>query len=280
MAKLSLVTLPIGNISDLTTRARQLLEQTRRVICEDTRSFKQFCNHANISTDGKELYSFHDHSQSKVQHIISMLDAGDDLLLVSDAGSPIISDPAYPLVKKVVEETDHKLETAPGVCSVITALELSGLPPHPFTFHGFLPREDQKKETLFESLGKGTHIFFESPHRSEKTLRSMHKMCRGGTLSMCRELTKKFESVYRIELDDTFEESIKDVQFVGEVVLVLYIPKESEALPSGDFAQVKQLSEKYLREGGSPKKLAKILSMASGIPIKESYDLLSKNKKK
>jgi len=274
MANLSLVTLPIGNIADLSPRCREKINQSSTVLCEDTRNFRNFCTHAGIDLSQKKLISFHDHSNQKIEQLLELLNKGENLTLVSDAGSPIISDPAFPLVRAVLEDGEHLLESFPGVSSVVIALELSGLPPHPFTFHGFFPREEGKKRSFIEGLNKGTHLFFESPHRARKSVELISSICSAGQLSICRELTKKFESVYRLELSEPVQEQLEEVTFMGEIVLVLYIPDDKENEVKG-IDELKSMAKSYLQEGGSPKKLAKILGGLTGISSKEAYNLLS-----
>ena len=138
MGNLIMVTTPIGNLDDFTKRARLALENTRVIASEDTRVTKDLLKKLGINFEEKRIESFHDHSgKSKLNLFLKFL-KDEDVAIVSDAGSPYISDPSYPLVKAAIEN-DVTIQTMPGVCSVIAALELSGLPATPFYFHGFLP---------------------------------------------------------------------------------------------------------------------------------------------
>ena len=131
MSELILVTLPIGNMGDITIRALDALKNEKTFYAEDTRVFKELLNNLGISYQDKFIDSFHDQSVGKLEVIISKIKSGEKVYLVSDAGSPMVSDPAYPLLKRLVEE-DIKIKTLPGVTAVVAALELSALPPNPY----------------------------------------------------------------------------------------------------------------------------------------------------
>ena len=142
MAKLTLVGLPIGNAQDITKRAYSILENQKSFLVEDTRNFKSLLSHYGLDLTQYRLESFHDHNKENISKLMAKMDRGEDLFLCSDAGSPVLSDPAFPLVRAALDK-GHEIETIPGVSSPIVALELSGLPPHPFKFWGILPRKDQ-----------------------------------------------------------------------------------------------------------------------------------------
>ena len=145
MSGLTLVTLPIGNINDITLRALEALKSGEIFYAEDTRVFKDLLRNLGIEYQHKFIDSFHDQSIGKIEQILKKIEEGNQVYLVSDAGSPAISDPAYPLIKELVQK-NISISTLPGVTSVVTALELSGLPPHPFHFWGFIGRKLCKKQ--------------------------------------------------------------------------------------------------------------------------------------
>jgi 16S rRNA (cytidine1402-2'-O)-methyltransferase len=146
---LTLVTVPIGNIEDITKRGSKKIIESDCILAEDSRVLRKLLGHLGINSS-KNIISYHEHSDDrKLQQIMDILDSGENITLVSDAGSPIISDPAYPLIKAILK-SDHQLMTCPGVSSLITALELSGLPANPFCFNGFFPRESDKQKILIE----------------------------------------------------------------------------------------------------------------------------------
>ncbi len=195
MSKFYVVATPIGNMGDITLRAIETLKNVDLILCEDTRETKKILDKHGIN---KPTMSYHAQSKlSKTDKIFELLEEGKDLALVSDAGTPGISDPGAMLISKI-KETYQSGEVSvipiPGASAVITALSASGLPTHEFTFLGFLPHK-KGRETLFKeiSLSKRTTVFYESPHRILKTLESLAKFCPDKKVCIARELTKIYE---------------------------------------------------------------------------------------
>ena len=277
MPKLKLVTLPIGNDLDITQRARECLESSDHIFVEDTRVFKNKIERMGIELSSHlKLDSFHDHSDnSKMNQILELLTAGNEITFCSDAGSPVISDPAYPLIQKALG-MDVELESYGGVSAPIYALELSGLPPHPFTFHGFLPRESGKIASLFEScIEQGnTHIFFESPHRIKKTLMLFSNFKDEVEICVARELTKTHQSIYRFS-SNAIDENLEQIVEKGEFVLLFYA-KGSKANTAN--SQTQRLVNQYLEGKRSTKHLAKIFASITGDEIQATYERLSHSK--
>lgn len=277
MSKLILCSLPIGNAQDITLRAVKCLKEARCLLAEDTRNFVQLLRHLEISTDNKDIDSFHDHSSAKLQALVKKIHRGQEIVLVSDAGSPIISDPAFPLVRACLE-AGISIESVPGVSSVIVALELSGLPPHPFHFHGFLARDDQGKRVSFEHARsiKGTHLFFESPHRLEKSLELLESIAPDSDVYLGRELTKSFESHYRFKSGQWRE---AEIMVKGEFVMAINF-SAVEAIEDKSLSELKNLAHDYTIHGGGPKKLAKLLALILERNPKDIYkDLLAQKGK-
>src|ERR1035437_1655959 len=195
MSKFYVVATPIGNLGDVTFRAIETLKSVDLILCEDTRVTKNLLKKYNIS---KPTMSYHAQSKlSKTDKIFELLGAGKNLALVSDAGTPGISDPGALLVSKIKEKfTKDEVQVIPipGASAVITALSASGLPTHEFTFLGFLPHK-KGRETLFKEIAvaKRTMVFYESPHRILKTLESLVKFCPDKKVCVARELTKIYE---------------------------------------------------------------------------------------
>lgn len=267
MAKLILVTLPIGNLDDMTVRAKNSLENGKYFFAEDTRTFRSFLTLLGINSSGFQIFSFHDNQKiDRTKKILEILQNGDDAYVVSEAGSPIISDPAYPLIKFVLSQ-GFEIDTVPGVSSVLVALELSGLPPYPFTFWGFVPRD--KRTDFFKSLGSGTHIFFESPLRSEKTLLEMTEIYPDSQFSVAREMTKKFQTVHRF-LGSNFAK--EEITYKGEFVILLNIEKNVKV---GDYSKVSELCKEYLEGKGGNKLLSKIFSQILEEDSKKIYQVLT-----
>jgi 16S rRNA (cytidine1402-2'-O)-methyltransferase len=271
MSGLTLIGLPIGNYQDISLRALEALKIGKYFYAEDTRVFKSLLEHFEINYNDKFIDSFHDHSENKIAIIVDHIKNGNEVYLVSDAGSPIISDPAYPLVKKIHDE-NLELKTLPGVTAVVTALELSGLPPHPFHFWGFISRTKNEKITSFTNLStiKGTHLFFESPHRIYETIQLFFEVRPDGALVIARELTKKFETVVTVTKENLAQvrELVLDK---GEFVILFHIENAIENVMSSD---VKELVQDYLNNGGGTKKLAKIFSKILDEDTKLIYNKL------
>ncbi len=194
MSKLYIVATPIGNMADITLRALETLKNVDLILCEDTRETKKILNKYGIN---KPTMSYHARSKlAKVDKIFELLEEGKDLALVSDAGTPGISDPGAMLVSKIKEKFNNTVQVIPipGPSAVIAALSASGLPTHEFTFLGFLPHK-KGRETLFKEIAgaKRTMVFYESPHRILKTLESLQKFCPNKKVCLARELTKIYE---------------------------------------------------------------------------------------
>jgi 16S rRNA (cytidine1402-2'-O)-methyltransferase len=202
MSKFYIVATPIGNMGDITLRAIETLKSVDLILCEDTRETKKILDKYNISKPtmsypsddvvGKNI------RQSKFARILELLAEGKDLALVSDAGTPGISDPGALLVSQIKNNLNlrHGVDVIPipGATALITALSASGLPIHEFTFLGFLPHK-KGRETLFKEIrdAKRTMVFYESPHRILKTLESLVKFCPDKKVCVARELTKIYE---------------------------------------------------------------------------------------
>jgi len=200
MSNFYVVATPIGNLRDITERAIEVLKSVDLILCEDTRETRKILEKYYINTP---TMSYHAQSKiSKADHILKMLEEGKNLALVSDAGTPTISDPGALLISKIREShlrhgVDVKVVPIPGPSAVIAALSASGLPTHEFTFLGFLPHK-KGRETLFKEIAssKRTMVFYESPHRILKTLESLVKFCpKENQKKVCiaRELTKIYE---------------------------------------------------------------------------------------
>lgn len=197
MSKFYVVATPIGNMGDITYRAVETLKSVDLILCEDTRETKKLLDKYEIS---KPTMSYHAQSKlAKTDKIFALLEEGKDLALVSDAGTPGISDPGTMLVSQIKEKCQGPTLTVevipiPGASAVITALSAAGLPTHEFTFLGFLPHK-KGRETLFKEIAeaKRTMVFYESPHRILKTLEALNKFCPNKKVCIARELTKIYE---------------------------------------------------------------------------------------
>ena len=223
MSKFYIIATPIGNLGDITLRAIETLKNVDLILCEDTRVTKKLLDKYNIS---KPTMSYHAQSKlSKTNKIFELLENGKDIALVSDAGTPGISDPGALLVSEIKEKFNDMVNVIPipGPTALITALSASGLPTHEFTFLGFLPHK-KGRETLFKEIAvsKRTMVFYESPHRILKTLESLRKFCPDKKVCIARELTKIYEE-FKIgtagEIIEYFEKN-KDKQR-GEFTVIV-----------------------------------------------------------
>ncbi|HWA32035.1 MAG TPA: 16S rRNA (cytidine(1402)-2'-O)-methyltransferase [Candidatus Paceibacterota bacterium] len=193
MAEFYVVATPIGNLGDITLRAIEALKSADLILCEDTRETAKILNKYNVK---KPTLSYHAQSKlNKVEKIFELLKEGKNLALVSDAGTPGISDPGATLISEIKEKMPEvKVIPIPGATAVIAALSAGGFPTHEFTFLGFLPHK-KGRETLFKEIAasKRTMVFYESPHRILKTLESLQKFCPKKRVCLARELTKIHE---------------------------------------------------------------------------------------
>ena len=193
---LYIVATPIGNLKDITHRALEVLKSVDLIAAEDTRHSKILTNHYQIKTP---LTSYYEHNKlSKGEHLLGLLKEGKDIALISDAGTPGISDPGFSIIRLALEN-DIAIRAIPGPSALITGLVISGLPTHKFIFEGFLPNKSTARRKRLQELSqeKRTIIFYESPHRLLKTLRDILEILGDVNITCARELTKKFEEVKR-----------------------------------------------------------------------------------
>jgi 16S rRNA (cytidine1402-2'-O)-methyltransferase len=212
---LFIIATPIGNVDDITLRAINTLKDCDYVLSEDTRRTKKLFLHYNIDNT---LNSFHDHNKErKTPQIITDLKSGLNIALVSDSGTPGISDPGFYLVRECINN-DIDVSPIPGPNSVISALVCSGLPTDKFTFYGFIPKSKSKRNRLFNELNlrNETSILFESPHRIQKTLLELSQLMPKRQIVVARELTKKFEEFIRGKPSDLLKHNIK-----GEITIII-----------------------------------------------------------
>ncbi len=215
---LYIISTPIGNLEDITLRAIRTLKEVDYIAAEDTRHAKILLNKYEIKTT---LLSYHSHSsQNKIEKIIDILKQGKSVALISDAGTPGISDPAYSLIQSAIKE-DIQISPIPGASALLAALVMSGKRMNEFLFIGFLPLKKGRK-TLFESLvnEKRTIVFFESPHRILKTLNQMQEYLGDREIAVCREITKIHEEVLRFTVSEGIKHFEKNKP-KGEFVILI-----------------------------------------------------------
>lgn len=220
MSDLYIVATPIGNLEDITLRALRVLKSVDLILCEDTRQTKKLLDRYEIRTP---TLSYHQHSNlKKLDKIIELIEKSRNMALVSDAGTPGISDPGNLLVRYLVDNNvDVKIIPIPGTSAVVSALSISGFPTDNFVFLGFVPHK-KGRQTFFENLSKEkrTAIFYESTHRIMKTLESLKKYAPEKEIVVCRELTKIYETIYRGKAEEIIKKIIPE-QVKGEFVVIV-----------------------------------------------------------
>lgn len=223
-SKLYLVATPIGNLKDITLRAIEVLSLVEVIACEDTRKTGLLLEKLGIKSKPQLFSYYEENEQRRIPQIVNFLKEGKNVALVSNAGTPTISDPGYKLVNECIKE-NILIESIPGPSSVLTALTSSGLPTDKFLFFGFLSKREGRRKTILESLPKKTTIiFFESPFRLLKTLQELKNIFGDIEIVVCRELTKVFEEIRR-EKVSVLINHFTEVKPRGEIVLLFTLPK-------------------------------------------------------
>lgn len=243
---LYIVPTPIGNLGDMSSRAIEVLNQVSLIACEDTRHSGKLLSHFGITTKTTAL---HDHNErARAQWIVDQLAAGLSIALISDAGTPLISDPGYHLVSHV-RQSGFNVIPLPGPCAAITALSASGLPSDRFSFEGFLPSKEKARADKLLALKEDprTLIFYESPHRIEHSLTTMVEVLGGERhVVMAREVTKTFETFLSGPVSEVLATVSTDPnQQKGEIVLMVhgYHLSDDEAIPTVAINTLKLLCE-------------------------------------
>jgi len=222
MSKLYIVATPIGNLDDISLRALKVLKEVDFILCEDTRVTGRLLANFDIGTP---TISYHQHSKiSKVDQIIGLLEEGKDLALVTDAGTPGVSDPGNKLVEEIIKNLEAQVEIIPipGPCALIAGASVSGIGMDKFVFMGFPPAKRKRKKFFEEVIGYNHPvILYESPYRVTKTLEELKSFNSDLNIIVCRELTKKFETIYRGNIDKVIKD-IKNDKVKGEFVIIIH----------------------------------------------------------
>ena len=268
---LYLVGTPIGNLSDISKRALHILNEVYFIACEDTRLTKKIISSYKISN---KLISFNQHNSfKKIPRMISYLESGKSIALVSDAGMPGICDPGEQLVKEA-RLTGHNVICIPGPCAAITALVSSGLPSSKFIFEGFLPKKRVEREkTIFEiSKNTKTTIIYESPHRINKLLKELKKYCGGSRkIVIARELTKKFEEHITHNIDEVIK-LFEDTEPKGELTILLEGIENNANINLNKIELKKELHD-LVSIGLTLSAASKYLAKKNNIPKRNIYNL-------
>ena len=258
---------PIGNMKDITLRALEVLENSDIIYCEDTRNSQNLLKFHNINT---KLISYHKFNESeRVEEIISNIESGKTVSVISDAGMPIINDPGFVILQEVIKK-GISYEILPGACALINGICGSGFDATNFVYMGFVPKTESEREKFFKNFKdmSVTGIFYESPHRLLKTLKSLYAQFGNINVCVCRELTKLFEEYKRGFIDEIIsyyeEKGVK-----GEIVLVI-----EKIVDKKEAFDVANEILKFKKEGYSNKDIVKILKDNFNISKNEAYELV------
>lgn len=269
---------PIGNLGDMTPRVRETLEQVDLIAAEDTRNSIKLLNHFQIKTP---MTSYHEYNKvEKAKLLIEKLAQGEDIALITDAGTPAISDPGEVLVA-MCQEAGIPVTSLPGAAACITALTLSGLSTRRFCFEGFLPSEKKEKNMVLEDLQKEsrTIIIYEAPHHLRGTLQDLYNTLGQRRITLCRELTKKFEEVFPTTLEEAIEYYKKDAPR-GEYVLVIegksLYDRKKEQQKDWQSISVEEHMRVYEEQGVDRKDAMKQVAKDRGISKRDVYNYLLK----
>jgi len=268
---LYIVATPIGNLEDLTFRAKRVLEESNIIACEDTRHARVLLAHYGITTP---VLSYHEHNErERAAELVRRLMSGEDVALISDAGTPALSDPGFPLIRGAIR-AGIAVVAVPGPSAALAALAVAGLPTDRFVFLGFLPRRSGERVRALEAVRTlpWTLVIYEAPHRITAVLQDLLTVLGDRRLALARELTKRFEEVFR----GTLSEALTHVTVHpprGEFTLVVEgAAGASPAVPNPEEARSRM--RELLRSGRSPKDAVAEVMRASGLARREAYRLL------
>jgi 16S rRNA (cytidine1402-2'-O)-methyltransferase len=266
---LFVVAVPIGNPGDLSARARETMASVAVVAAEDTRHFATLARHHGIET---RAVSYHDHNEaSRTQGLIGRLAGGEDVALVSDAGTPLVSDPGYRLVRAAID-AGIRVTSIPGPSAVTTALAASGLPPHPFRFIGFLPRSKAARRSAFEALAgdPATLVAFEAPRRLTDALRDALAILGDRPACLARNLTKPHERYQRGSLSQLIAELEAEGEVRGECTLVI-----GGAAGRIGPSEEAETDARLLLVGGAPSRAVQdLLVVRHGLSKRDAYAIV------
>jgi 16S rRNA (cytidine1402-2'-O)-methyltransferase len=264
LGKLYIVGTPIGNLQDMTFRAIETLKKVDRIAAEDTRHTGKLLQHFGITTP---QISYHDHNRtSRESELLERLSRGEDIALVTDAGMPGISDPGYELVN-ACQNVGIEVIPIPGVTAVITALAASGLPTERFCFEGFLPAKEKAKKERLTSLQTETRtmVFYESPHRLERTLEDLRETFGGDReIVLARELTKLYEEFWRGSIAEALGDYVTRKNLKGEFTIVVKGASETAPISLSEEEvkrELKQLLERGIHRSIASQQLARSLQL-------------------
>lgn len=274
--KLYLCATPIGNLEDMTLRVLRTLKEVDLIAAEDTRNSIKLLNHFEIKTP---MTSYHEYNRiEKAHYLIGQMQQGKNIALITDAGTPGISDPGEDLVR-LCYEAGVEVTSLPGACACVTALTLSGLSTRRFCFEAFLPTEKKEKQAVLEELKDETRtmILYEAPHRLVRTLEELQQVLGNRRATICRELTKKHETAFATTLEEALEH-YRETQPKGECVIVLEgksrKEQKAEEQRQWEAMSVEEHMEYYTAKGVDKKEAMKKVAKDRGVSKRDIYQAL------
>ena len=278
--KLYLCATPIGNLEDMTFRAVRTLREADLIAAEDTRNSIKLLNHFDIKTP---MTSYHEYNRiEKARYLVEQMREGKNVALITDAGTPGISDPGEDLVR-LAHEAGIEVTSLPGACACVTALTLSGLPTRRFCFEAFLPQDKKERQTILEELKTETRtvILYEAPHRLVRTLEELLENLGDRRITLCRELTKKHETVFLSTLSGTLE-YYRDREPKGECVIVMEGRSREEMREeerrSWEEMDIREHMDLYLSRGMDQKAAMKAVAKDRRIGKRDVYRMVLEGK--
>lgn len=273
MSTLYIVATPIGNLSDASARSIEVLRTVDGILAEDTRRTRKLLGHYDLRTS---LTSLHEHNEaSRIPRVVARLDAGENLALVSDAGTPLLSDPGERLVRAVLE-AGHEVVPVPGPSAILSALMGAGFPTVPFAFYGFVPRKPKDRRALLEDIASAarTSVVFESPERLADLLKELMALVADDRqVVVAREMTKIHEEFYRGTMAEAARYYAEN-KARGEVTVVVSPRSPAEGRERVDEAAARALVRALLAEGLTPSRAAREVSSRLGIAKNAAYEIV------
>ena len=276
MGKLYVVPTPVGNLEDMTFRAIKVLKEVDLILAEDTRTSGILLKHFEIKNVMQSHHKFNEHKT--VESVVNRIKAGETIALISDAGTPGISDPGEELVK-MAYEAGIEVTSLPGACACVTALTLSGLSTRRFVFEAFLPPDKKEHKLALERLKNETRtmIVYEAPHHLLKTLRELLETLGNRRLTLCRELTKKHETAWQTTIEDAITRYEQEDP-KGECVLVIEGRSqkeiEDEAKAAFEEISIEEHMKRYEDQGIARKEAMKLVAKDRGVTKRDIYQYL------
>lgn len=274
--KLYLCATPIGNLDDITLRVLETLRSVDLIAAEDTRHSIKLLNHFNIKTP---MTSYHEYNKvEKARHLVEKMREGVNIALITDAGTPGISDPGEELVRQC-HEAGIALTSLPGPAACITALTISGLPTRRFCFEAFLPTDKKEKQWILEELKTETRtiILYEAPHHLLRTLKELYEELGERRATICRELTKKYETAFLTTLGEAIQ-YYEENEPKGECVIVMegrsIVEMKEECRSGWQEMTIAEHMEYYLSQGKEKKEAMKLVAKDRGVSKRDVYQEL------